>query len=46
MKAEVEETTCLLDVAGKCSVETSVKVPVKGIKVKSSVQEQVTKDGK
>ena len=32
MKAEVEKTFCLLDVAGKCSVKTSVKVPVKGIK--------------
>ena len=46
MKAEPEETTCLLDVAGKCSVKTSVKVPVKGIKDKSAVQEQVIKDGK
>ena len=46
MKAEPEETTCLLDVAGKCSVKTSVKVPVKGITDKSAVQEQVIKDGK
>ena len=29
--ADAEETTCQLDVAGKCSVKTTVKVPVKGI---------------
>ena len=34
MKPEPEETTCQLDIAGKCNVETSVKVPVKGIKFK------------
>ena len=32
MKARKEETTCLLDVAGKCSVKASVYVPVKGKK--------------
>ena len=31
MKAEKEETTCLLGVAEKGSVKTSVKVPVKTI---------------
>ena len=46
MKAEKEETTCLLDVAGKGSVKASVQVPVKGIKDKSPVQEPVIKDGK
>ena len=37
MKAEKAETTCLLDVAGKGSVKTSVQLPVKGIKDKSPV---------
>ena len=46
MKAEMEETTCLLDEAGKCSVKTSVKVTVKEIKDNSPVHEQVMKDGK
>ena len=32
MKAEKEETTWLLDVAGKGRVKASVQVPVKGIK--------------
>ena len=32
MKAEKEETTWLLDVAGKGSVKASVQGPVKGIK--------------
>ena len=31
MKARVEETTCLLDLAGKCSVMASVQVPVQGM---------------
>ena len=44
MKAETEETTCLLDVAGKCL--TSLEGPVKGIKDKSSAQEPVIKYGK
>ena len=30
MKAEKEETTCLLDIAGKGSVKTSIQFPVKG----------------
>ena len=46
MKAEKEETTCLLDVAGKGSVRTSVKVPVKGITDKSPVHKPVIKGGK
>ena len=46
MKAETEKTTCLLDVAGKCSVKTSVLVLVKGIKDKSLFQEPVIKDDK
>ena len=37
MKAEMEETNCLLDEAGKGSVKTSVQVPVKGITVHKSV---------
>ena len=43
MKVEKEETNCLLDVAGKGSVNTSVKFPVKGITVKLPVQEQAIK---
>ena len=46
MKAEKEETTCLLDVAGKGSVKTSVQVPVKGITDRSPVHKQVIKGGK
>ena len=46
IKAEREETTCLLDVAGKGSVKTSAQVPVKGIKSMSPVQEPVRKDVK
>ena len=40
MKAEKEETTCLLDIAGKGSVKTFVKVPVIGITNRSSVHKQ------
>ena len=43
VKVKQEETNCLLDVAGKGSVNTSVKVPVKGITVKLPVQEQAIK---
>ena len=46
MKTVKKETTCILDVAGKCSVKTSVQVPVKRFKDKSPVQEPVIKDGK
>ena len=42
MKAEKKETTCLLDVAGKGSVKTSVQVPVKDI----TVHKPVIKGGK
>jgi hypothetical protein len=42
MKAETEETTWVLDIAGK----TSVQVPVKEIKDKSTVQEAVIEYGK
>ena len=41
MKAEKEETTCLLDIAGKGSVKTSVQVPVKGITDRSPVHKPV-----
>ena len=43
LRAEKEETTCLLDVAGKDIVETSVQVPVKEKKYKSPVLEPVIK---
>ena len=46
MMAEKEETTCLLDIAGKGSFKTSVQVPVKWMKDKSAVQEPVIKDGR
>ena len=46
MKARKEETTCLLDVAGKCSVKASVHVPVKVKKDGSPAPEPVIKDGK
>ena len=46
MKAEKEETTCLLDVAGKGSVKTSVQVPVKGITDRSPVHKPVIKSSK
>ena len=32
MKAEKEETTCLIDIKQRGSVKTSVQVPAKGIK--------------
>ena len=39
MKAGKEETTCLLGVAGKCSVKASVHVLVKGKKGESPAPE-------
>ena len=35
MKAGKKETTCLLGIAGKCSVKASVHAPVKGKKDES-----------
>ena len=46
MKARKKETTCLLGIAGKCSVKASVHVTVKGIKDESPEPETVIKDGK
>ena len=46
MKTGKEETTCLLGVAGKCSVKASVHVLVKGKKVESPAPEPAIKDGK
>ena len=46
MKAEKEKTTCLLDIAGKGSVKTSVKVSVKGITDRCPVHKPVIKGGK
>ena len=46
MMAEKEETTCLLEIAGKGSVKTSVKVPKKGITDRSPVHKPVIKGGK
>ena len=46
MKVEKEETTWLLDVAGKGSVKASIQVPVKLIKHESPAQEPVIKYGK
>ena len=46
MKAGKEETTCLLGVAGKCSVKVSVHLLVKGKKGQSPARESVIKDGK
>ena len=46
MKTGKEETTCLLGVAGKCSVKVSLNVPVKGKKEWAPGQEPVIKDGK
>ena len=46
MKAGKEETTCLLGVAGKCSVKASVHVLVKGKKRESPAPESAIKDGK
>ena len=46
MKARKKETTCLLGIAGKCSVNASVHVPVKGKMDKSPEPESVIKDGK
>ena len=46
MRAEKENTTCLLDISGKGSVTTSVQVPVKGITNRSPVHKLVIKGGK
>ena len=46
MKAEKEETTCLLDIAGKGIVKTPVQVPVKGITYTFSVHKPVIRGGK
>ena len=46
MKAEKEDTTCLLNIAGKGSVKTSVQVPEKGITDRSPVHKPVIKGGK
>ena len=46
MKAEKEDTICLLNIAGKGSVKTSVQVPVKGITDTSPVHKPVIKSGK
>ena len=46
MKAEKEETTWLLDVAGKGSVKASIKVPVTLIKHEFQAQEPVIKYGR
>ena len=46
MMAEKEETTCLLEIAGKGSVKTSVQVPEKGITDRSPVHKPVINGGK
>ena len=46
MKAEKEDTTYQLNIAGKGSVKTSVQVPVKGIADMSPVHKPVIKSGK
>ena len=46
MKPGKGETTCLLGIAGKCSVKASIHVPVKGKKNDSPEPESVIKDGK
>ena len=46
MKAEKEDTTCLLNIAGKGSVKTSVQVSVKGTRDTSPVHKPVIKSGK
>ena len=46
MKAEKEDTTCLLNIAGKGSVMTFFQVPVKGITDTSPVHKPVIKSGK
>ena len=46
MKAGKKEATCLLGIAGKCSVKAYVHVPVKGKKDESPESESVIKDGK
>ena len=45
MKAEKEETTCLLDVAGKGNVKTSVRDLVEGITDRALVHKLVIKGG-
>ena len=46
MKAGNKETTCLLGIAGKCSVKASVRVPVKGKNGEYPTPEPAIKDGK
>ena len=46
MKAEKEETSWLLDIVRKSSVQASVQVPMKGIKDQSSAHKPVIKYGK
>ena len=46
MKAGKKETTCLLEIAGKCSVKTYGHVPVKGKKDESPEPDSVIKYGK
>ena len=46
MKAGKKETTCLLGIAGKCSVKAFIHVPAKRKKDESPEQELVIKDGK
>ena len=46
IKAKKEKTTCLLDVAGKGSVKTSVQFPMKGITDMCAVHKPVIKSAK
>ena len=46
MKAGKKETTCLLGMAGKCSVKDSVHIPVEGKKDESPEPESLVKYGK
>ena len=46
MKAGKEDTTCLLGIAGKCSVQASLHVLGKGKKGESPSPEPAIKDGK
>ena len=45
MKARKEDTTCLPDEAGKCSVKDFFHAPMKGKKYESPAPEPVIKDG-
>ena len=44
MKAE-EEATCLLEIAGKGSIKTSIQVPGKGVTDRCPVHKPVIKGG-